>query len=358
MTTARIAALLLLVAGTLWAKPDWQSVRIPILHPGSALGPLWAGLSGDLYIWTDTQGGVSGDVPTARLLHWDGEKWAVDLTLPGHEPASVFGAGERDVFVSANKSVSGSDRGGVLFRSNDRGKSWTPQPLPAEAKNRRLGRLDGSYENIQVVVDGGSLLRFDGVAWNWCFKGETGAAGETLAINFQSANEGYFVYGRGWGRWIDGAWKFMPMEFGFRDARGLWGLRDRGGVLRLYAIDSHQFSNGVRIWRFNPPMEDFDVEMEESSEDDLGAALGIWGSAQDDIYVIAVIGDGKKPGSGRVYHFDGKSWTRETSMGPIPSPVGITGTSRNDVWITLQNGRLLHYSTATTLTRKMSSSTN
>ena len=171
----------------------------------------------------------------------------------------------------------------------------------------------------------------------------------TLSLILLSGNEGYMANCSGWGRWVDGAWKVMPAEFGFCATRGLWGIRDRAGILRLYAADSHQFDNGVRLWQFDAPSEDFTVVFEESSEELDGAATGMWGSAQDDIYAVGRIG-----AQGRVYHFDGTSWSRETEMGNIPPVAGIHGTSRNDVWLSLYDGRLLHYSTAGTTTRRMS----
>lgn len=351
---------LLLTAAPARAKPVWQTVKVPLLPEGSALGPLWAGLGGDLYMWVKTQGGPSKDVPTARLIHWDGDRWKTDLVLPGHEPAAVFGTSERDMFIGVNKCEAGRsagcgpDHGGRIFRSMDGGATWTPQTLPPETAGAFLSTLDGSYNNIQAVMDGHSLVRFDGAAWSLAFRGSEDTLGRSLAITFQGPNEGYLVSCKGWGRWIDGTWKFMPAEFGFCDARGLWGLRDQEGGLQLFTIDNNRFSNGVRIWKFDPPSEDFNVVLEEESKDDWGSANGLWGSAQDDIYVIGQIGDGKRAGDGRVYHFDGKAWSRDASMGPIPAPVGIHGTSRNDVWITLADGRLLHYSTAVSLTRKMS----
>lgn len=338
--------LLLLAAGAHGA-PAWRTVSIPILPEGASLGGLWAGLSGDLYVWTESRGGKTRAAPWARLLHWNGEEWKVVLTLPGHYPASVFGTNNTNMFASANQGGRGA-----LFRSTDQGVTWTPQVLPPESAGRSLGRIDGAYDSIQVVLDGVHLVRFDGVAWGTSLRGAPGDTG-VVAFSFQGPNEGYLVNSRGWGRWIDGAWKFMPAEFGFRWARGLWGLRDRKGGLLLFAADDNRFSNGVRIWRFDALEEDFRVEFEESSDEEEGGVSGLWGSAEDDIYAIGRIGEG--PGSGRIYHFDGTSWKRDNSMGPIPPPVGIHGTSRNDVWISLADGRLLHYSTAVAVSRKMSS---
>ena len=352
-------AFLLLAAAPLCAKPAWQPVQVPILPKGAQLGALWSGLSGDLYILARTEKGTP-PVPTTYVLHWDRTDWRADMALPGYEPAAIFGTDENNMFFAVNRTGpgpaddGGPPKGGRVFRSTDGGWTWVPQTLPKDAQGLTLGAMDGSFENVQVLVDRTSLLRFDGVAWSWAFKGRGGNAEGTMAFAFQGANEGYLVNGQGWGRWINGEWKFMPGEFGFCSANGLWGLRDRGGDLQLFAVDSHRFTNGLRVWRFNPLLERFDVQTGEESDDQWGAAVGIWGSAEDDVYVVGWIGNAEAEGSGRVFHYNGNYWTRDESMGPIPGPCGIHGTSRNDVWLTLADGRLLHYSTATTLTRKMS----
>jgi hypothetical protein len=46
---------------------------------------------------------------------------------------------------------------------------------------------------------------------------------------------------------------------------------------------------------------------------------------------------------GRLYHFDGTSWSRVTAIGDIPGPAGISGTGPDDVWLALGDGRLLHF---------------
>ena len=241
-----------------------------------------------------------------------------------------------------------------VFHCEDNGNTWVPQDLTSAADGRMATGLSGSFDNVQVLLDKALLLRFDGVAWKTALEMEDDKAGHSLAFTILGANEGYLAACDGWGRWMDGAWKFMPAEFGFCEAQGLWGIRDNAGILRLYAVDDHRFHNGIRVWQFDAPSEDYAMVFEDASEDDNGAATGIWGAAQDDIYVIGQIGSKAGAGSGRVYHFDGAAWKKESSMGPIPPPRGIHGTSRNDVWITLGDGRLLHYSTATTLTRRMS----
>jgi len=95
----------------------------------------------------------------------------------------------------------------------------------------------------------------------------------------------------------------------------------------------------------------------DGSSPDTGSATGVWGSAPDDVYVIgslAAASGGAR--SGRVYHYDGNLWSRVTEFGEIPPPTGIHGTAHDDVWIALQDGRLLRRSSRVERTIRRGSS--
>src|SRR5439155_5591334 len=80
----------------------------------------------------------------------------------------------------------------------------------------------------------------------------------------------------------------------------------------------------------------------EGSGIDTGSATDIWGSASDDVYVIgelaAASGGARK---GRINHFNGSTWSRLTQFGEIAPPGGVYGTSSDDVWVSLTDGRML-----------------
>jgi hypothetical protein len=58
---------------------------------------------------------------------------------------------------------------------------------------------------------------------------------------------------------------------------------------------------------------------------------------------------GYPTGEGRLYHFDGTTWTNITDTlstlvgGPAPVTTTIFGTGADDIWIPLADGRVLRY---------------
>jgi hypothetical protein len=124
-------------------------------------------------------------------------------------------------------------------------------------------------------------------------------------------------------------------------------MRDTSGALQLYAVGSHNFADGDYVWRFDEAAQSFGCKyctvFGEGSGFDLGYALGIWGAAPDDIYVVGSLAEvSGGPRAGRLYHYDGTNWSRVTVIGEVSTAIGVWGTARNDVWVTLHNGQLLH----------------
>jgi hypothetical protein len=358
VAVAAAAALLVLCGGlgrpasTAQAQPNWQVVTIPTLPPGAVLGQVWSSAPDDVYVWAS----ISTDVPEAYLFHWDGTSWNEVLSLPGHSGFDVFGTGPWDVFASAYKCAAGSaagcgpDRGPRIFRSTDGGNTWTSQVLPVEmGPDNYVYHMSGTPGNVHGHVSRSVIIRFDGSDWQQIYD----AAHGPYALTVLSANEGYYVSCWGWGSWDGASWSFNGVQFDFCDVNSLWGVRDSGGALHLYAAGSNNFENGVRVWRFDEATQSFGSKYGYVFSDGSGAwagqaiGNGIWGSGPDDIYVLGRIGPWGANDSGRLYHFDGTSWSRITAIGDIPVPNGIWGTAPDDVWVTLPDGRLLHFSSPT-----------
>ena len=127
----------------------------------------------------------------------------------------------------------------------------------------------------------------------------------------------------------------------------------------LYAVGSHNFADGNYVWKFNEAIESFGGKFDTVFGDPSGFfprwATAVWGSAADDVYVVgqrvSIFGG---PRTGCVYHFDGANWGRVETIGEIATANGVWGTSRNDVWVSLNNGQLLHLApTPNTLDLKM-----
>lgn len=62
----------------------------------------------------------------------------------------------------------------------------------------------------------------------------------------------------------------------------------------------------------------------------------IWGSASDDVW----IGDNGSPG--RLWHFDGSSWSPDSVHGTI-APLGLWGFGARDIWLTNSSGTIWRY---------------
>ncbi|MEE9284748.1 MAG: hypothetical protein V3V35_03360 [Dehalococcoidia bacterium] len=338
-------------ASTAQAQPTWQVVTIPNLPAGAGLGKGWASAPDDVYVWAQRTTPATTDVPEAFLFHWDGTTWSMVLSLPGHAAGNVFGTGSLDVFAAAFKCAAGSaagcgaDRGGRIFRSTDGGSTWTPQVLPAEVGVKSVGDISGTPGNVHAEVAASDIIRFDGSAWQHIYMNPHGPYSLTLL----SANEGYYVTCWGWGSWDGVSWSFNGVQFDFCDVwNGLWGTRDAGGALHLYAAGNTNFERGVRVWKFNEATQSFGSKCGFVFGDPpscpgpsfTGQAHGIWGSAPDDIYVAGRIEPG--PNNGRVYHYDGTAWQRVMAVGDIPTAVSVWGTGPDDVWVALADGRLLH----------------
>jgi hypothetical protein len=133
-------------------------------------------------------------------------------------------------------------------------------------------------------------------------------------------------------------------EFDFCEVSGTWAIRDPTGQLHWYAVGNNNFANGVRVWKFDQSTQSFggrtNTVFAEGSGIYIGSATGIWGSASDDVYVIGEIAAASGGArQGRIYHFNGSSWSRLTEFGEIAPPGGVYGTSSNDVWVSLTDGR-------------------
>jgi hypothetical protein len=333
------------------AQADWQVVTIPSLPAGAGLGKIWSRTPSDVYVWASRTTSGTADTPESFLFHWDGVAWINVLSLPGHSPGALFGTGTSEVFATAYKCLDGSaagcgpDPGGRIYRSEDGGASWIEDALPISLGGRSLDSMSGTPGNVHLLAYDSYIFRFDGSAWSLVFSGFDDGAGKPYALSVLSPTDGYFVSCWGWGRWNGSTWTFHGIQFDFCDAYSLWGQRDGQGHLHLYAAGSNNFQNGVRVWRFDEVTQSFGSKFgfvfSDGNGFNVGSANGIWGSGPNDIYVIGRLEP--EPNDGRLYHFDGITWQQIPSIGPIPRAGGIWGTNPGDVWVSLTDGRLLHY---------------
>ena len=317
------------------SQPTWQTVTIPGLATGSQLGSVWARTRTEAYVWAiQNLGGTNN----AQLYRWDGAQWYKVLDAPSHGgDYSVHGVGSAEVFASAATDI---------WRSTNSGQTWALQSLPPV--NGYLRKLSGTANNIHVNTQGGQIIRFDGTAWSISF---SDAVDYPYTLDVSAATEGYYVTCWGWGRWNGSQWSFTGRQFDFCDVYDTWWMRDGAGNLHWYAVGNNNFSNGIRIWRFDTNTMSFVCKVcyvfSDGSAQNTGSAVAVWGSAPDDVYLgggLATSSGGHR--TGRLYHYDGANWSQVTAIGAVAevAPYGIAGSARDDVWVSLStDGRLLHY---------------
>lgn len=327
--------------------PNWASDSIPNLPSGTLWSSVYTRSCNDVFVLTTRVTPGTADIRESFLFHYDGTTWNQVLHLPGLDMGRVYGVGQSEVFVTANQTW-GTDQGGRIFRSVDNGLTWVQQVLPPNTEHQFVDLIAGTENNVHVRSDGG-FIRFNGATWEVVLSNTDGYSAP-YGMYLLDPFEGYWVSCWGWGKWDGTAWAFNGMQFDFCDVYGgVWGVRDGDGALHLYAVGQNNWSNGVRVWRFNEQTQSFGSKsgtvFADGDEYHIGGAYGIWGSASDDVYVIGNLADyGSGPRKARVYHYDGVSWSRVTSIGqPASQVVSISGSGPDNVWISLADGSLLRY---------------
>ncbi len=336
--------------------PSWTFVTIPDIPEGARPRKLWSDRPDNLYVWVER----SGTDPTDHIVilyHWDGLNWNEELSFPGYISANILGTGPDDIFVSIScPEVTGCTGYEQTRMFHFDGTSWIEQVLPPEVGRHILsiGGVPGEVQAVAYQYPAGQeiIIRYDygSATWSKIFTAPEGARNLTVI----SANEAYYETCWGHGRWDGSAWTYKH-EFDFCDLYGIWGIRDDNGALHLYVAGTNNFAIGVRVWKYT---ENADPTLlgtfgskygyvfadPVNGSYNIGSAYGLWGSAADDVYAVGRVGDYNLNDSGRAYHFDGFSWQQLTAFGAIPPAIQVGGSGPDNVWISLRDGRMLHYS--------------
>jgi hypothetical protein len=346
------------------AQSTWQSVTIPDLPSGTYLGPLWTPQPNLLYVWGEQLSTDGAAIPNSTLYKTTdgGTTWTGVFSLPSFASYDVWGTGPSDIFVAAFKCATGytagcgADQGSSIWRSTDGGATWVPQTLPGNVSGP-INNLGGSPGNVQAIAWGLGIIRFDGTSWSTVFARSDGRFNDQpWRLAMLSDTEGYYTTCWGWGPWNGLSWSFHGVQFDFCDVYDLWGIRDSAGQLHLYTIGNNNFSNGIKVWKFNEATQSFGSKygyvLSDGNTRNCGSGHAIWGSSENDVWAVGRFHESgpcnsNPAGEARIWRFDGNSWSRVTTpFDPLPAGrwIGRTvwGTGPNDVWIAYRD-RLLHF---------------
>jgi hypothetical protein len=326
--------------------PTWQWVAGPSLASGAAASQCWAGPSGEVFMMAGRYGNT-GQVPESWLYQLKAGVWSTALHFTDANAGPVFGTGASDVFWASYRCPGGwgscgAGEGPAMWHLT--GASWAQMTLPSIGQNG-IQSMRGGVNDVYASY-GSGILRYNGVSWS--VASTSGSVGYG-PLAYVSPGEIYTLGCWGYQAWNGTSWTNYP-GFDFCDVNGAFGVRTGAGALQLWAEGNNNFSNGIRAWQFvespqGSTMGSWGSKYATYINDyygNYGGGSAIWASGPNDFWVVGGYNNNTE---GRIWHWDGTTWTRQlTSETITPSVQGIWGTSPTDVWVVVADGRLLHYS--------------
>lgn len=329
---------------------------------------------------------VDGASPTeAYFVRRDGQVQRYDgqtaTMLPPPGPSrlrAVYVAGPNDVFVG------GGERGGAGAIARWNGTSWQAVPLPSNAK--RIYALRGtSATNVWAGTESGQVFQYNGATWS--VRASVGSAVRSMIIQpsgrvwfatvngkvfrlsgsqfiqsgslqseratlAQDGDELYLLVGSFSYRWDGRAWQqfisevpFYPRNF-VAGHGAVWVTGPGGKLASLQQYYWHRLADNIgtpsytAAWRA-PSGELFTVgdggRLQHYTATGWSSFIApnadrfvaVWGTAANNVFAVGRANTG---GSGRVYRFDGTTWTNILEV-PEVSFHTVTGVDAAHVYV-------------------------
>jgi hypothetical protein len=268
---------------------QWDTIPLPLgfeAKDGSGSAAMWGTSSSDLFVIGD----VSPDPYPARegaILHYDGQQWTQQTTIPGFALAGIAGTSATDVFVIANRENGGNDARILHYD----GSQWTdmPGPVADPSRVRYLNIWHAASGEILLVgtLDGaglGLLARYDGTAWSRLEVTDLAVSGGRDASGTSSTD----------------IWT-IDFEYNCDDCTSLSSFVGHWDGVQT-SVRRFQFSFHTGILAFAP----------------------------DDVWVVGDdYGDGA---TANVAHWDGATWTEGPPIPDVPGLWDVWASSRSDMY--------------------------
>jgi hypothetical protein len=296
--------------------------------PRYYLQGIWGTSSSDLFAVGETAEGN----PTSAVLHFGGQGWTEQLTVPNQRLLAVWGSSATDVFAVGFNAIAAGP-GGLIHRYD--GTSWTQMEDPPLEEPVYLGVWGSSGSDVYAVGeffdsrDNVLVSHFDGVSWTQVPTENIGggiatdvsgtSASDVYVAGYSYPGDGYFV-----GHYDGSSWIIAPFqEEGV--LRGVWA----SGSSDVFAVGFD--SNGGFIIHYDG--SSWSRMAAPSTPDGLA---DVWGSSGTDVYAVG--GDG-------ILHYDGSQWTQVFQEGGEE----VFGFSSTDVYVVDGNGSVLRGTPPTTV---------
>ncbi len=294
---------------------DGQRFAVVPLPPG-VYCDVWSSAPDNVWIAAATNQWGPG-----MLFHFDGTRW---LTWAmAHSVTSVRGRASNDVWaITMEGSFFGLES--TLFHFD--GTRWVEVAGPSLSTLGRLSAAGGTLWTAGTAILGNSKIeyRWDGTAWTAV---DTFASQGLTAIAGSSPNDLWAVGMDGIASHFDGqAWKAV----GARTTP----LYD---VLEVGNQDDWAVGVGGSIRHFDGTWS--------ADNASLGSAKDAWVAPSGVVYVAAGLLDRKSPGSevGQVLKWDGIKWSATHTSAMAGSFAGVGGSGDSDVWAVGYGGVIMHF---------------
>lgn len=348
-----LAVIVLVLTTGAFAMTTWQSVSLPPMPSGSYMDKVWVDRSGTVFFATQfyTTNTMERE---ARIYRLDQTGWTLMLTVPAAVATRIHGTSPTDLYVSMQVYTSPTTQLGRLYHYD--GVSWSSYSLGAGST---CSAVDGAAGNIFASTYTGSgfeLLKYVNGTWQSAGSIPDHGSGPMAYIG---PNETWTT--ECWGHILsNGTTSTFYQGFDFCDVNDMWGMRDSQNNLSLYVVGANNWGNGVRVWRFHEDSpgsktgswgSKYSCDFSDGSGYLVGYASGVWGSGPNDVYVsgglnpqvdVATFQDMFTVGYGRLYHWNGSTWSRIMDAGEFSRAMDVYGSSSDNVWVAA-GGMILHY---------------
>jgi Viral BACON domain/6-bladed beta-propeller len=244
---------------------------------------------------------------------WPGNynrKWTVLAQTDGISLNSIWGSSSTNIFAVG-------DSGTILHFD---GFAWNEELLATSLNLNSVWGL--SRDNVYAVGESGLLLHYDGDNWSDAsstFTGELQDIWCNGVVNCATVGQHTTILALADGNdlWTD--WGDEESRAVFASLQGVWGFSESD----IYVVGDF----GTLLHFGGENWTSIDIATDEN-------LYGIWGSAADNVYVAGQ--------NGTILHYNGTSWTSMES-GTTVTLTGIWGNAANDVYAVGEDGTILLY---------------
>jgi hypothetical protein len=256
--------------------------------------------------WASTSDTLFVVGEAGAIFRYDGIDWVDQSIRRDLDFLGIWGSGPSDVYALGDSSIYYYD-----------GTDWT---LSLDYDQSLIG-IDGvAFDNIYAVGDNGTILHYGGFAWTPVVV--PGANQLLTDVSMSSDTEAVIVGAPGTVLRLSGIGWSVEQQAENLDWQDVSGSSPNA----VYAVAAE---GTLAVW---------DGSMWEYTETTGGfEPTGVWGASPNQIWMCGTEG----PGQGVVYFYDGAVWEQQFAPGQLLN--SIWGTADDDIYVVGDGGLVAHF---------------